>query len=151
MSYSSRGISVQKCLDCCERQRELTELSVRGLLSELLNQVLDIQTRGQDDQVLALVFPVPTRKPFTKVPRFVPRIIRAPRGSPLLIGAVVLLSAFALGSLIAQLAALETLRGVIEGLEPVFTDDCERCIRKAMWTQSNPQEKELLYVRKRIG
>lgn len=138
MSYSSRGINGQKCLDCCERQRELTELSIRGFLSELLNRVLDIRLKGSEDQILALIPPTRVRfRPLT-LPQPA-RIIQVTRGAPLVLGAVVLLAAFALGSLLAQLAAIETLQGILDGLEYFLPDDCENCVKKGLWKQTNQQ------------
>jgi hypothetical protein len=132
---TSRGLNGLDALKCCTRQQELNELTLRGFLSELLSEVLQINSTGADNQVLSFV---PLKTP-SRVPQRIVRIVRTTRGAPLIVGAVVLLTAFALGGLLQRLATMETLRGIIDALDYLLPNDCERCIKKALWKQTNPE------------
>jgi len=80
------------------------------------------------------------------------RVVRVAVGSPLVLGAVVLIGVSALSSIRAQTATIETLSGVVDLVDQVkLKNDCEGCIRRALWSQKTPQVKTTETVRKRVS
>jgi hypothetical protein len=145
-NWLNRGISADAALRCCEAERLALELDIRGFIGELLNRVLEIRTGNVFDVQLALV-PPPLRRELPKVRR-VWRIGRFVKGTPLVVGAIVLMSTFAMESLIGQLAALETLQGVMDGLDQIIqSSGCKTCISKKIWRQNRPQVKSQVLAR----
>jgi hypothetical protein len=58
------------------------------------------------------------------------------------------MSTFAMESLIGQLAALETLQGVMDGLDQIIqSSGCKTCISKKIWRQNRPQVKSQVLAR----
>lgn len=141
---SNRGINGLKCLKCCQMQRDLSDLRLRGLLGEMLRRVIDLGPDDVSDPVLALRYPTGP----TVFPPPPPKVIIAPRGSPLLIGTVILLGALALGNLIRRLATREVLTALIEQIDKLTQDDCERCIRKGLWGQKKPRVAGVFFARR---
>jgi hypothetical protein len=80
-----------------------------------------------------------------------PEVRRVPRGTALVAGAVLLLAGQALSSVASQTATLETLSAVVKLLDrvPRF-GDCERCIKRSLWSQKRPQQKQRLKIRRRL-
>ena len=136
MKLENRGISGKKCLACCERQRELTELTVRGFLGNLLNRIIEIGEPGDENMVLAWI---PVIKPPFIYPPGGPRIFPIERGRPLPKGAVILVGAIVLAAFLARMAAIALMRSIIDSLDYVLPSDCSRCVRQGLWSQSNPQ------------
>lgn len=140
----SRGISGAKCLRCCERQRDLTNINLRQFLGDLLQRALDARDSDREDLVLA--FKIPTG-PIVFPPRPI-KVILAPRGSPLLIGAIVFLAGLALSTLLAKLATISVLSGLIEHLELLLPDDCDSCIKRGLWGQTKKRVSGVFFARK---
>ena len=144
----NRGISGKNCLECCEAERLQLEFDVRNLLGELLNGILDLRLKDAFEFQIALVPATSPRGPQVFPRPF--RIVFVRVGAALAVGAIVIVTAVSLGSLIRQLAALDVITGIIQAMDHVFADShCTRCIRKGLWRQSRPQVKELVTLRRR--
>lgn len=136
MNLRSRGLNGDKCLKCCERQRDLTELNLRGFLGSLLSRLLEIGTTAPEDSVLAWV-PV-IRPPFIYPPGG-PRIFPIERGRPLPKGAVILIGTILLALFVVRQALISTLTSVINNLDFILPNDCDRCVKAGLWNQDNLQ------------
>lgn len=80
------------------------------------------------------------------------KIVKVARGAPLVLGAAVLIGTVALNSITAQTAALETLTGVVELIDKLRdTEDCEGCIKRAVWSQAKKQKRVRTTSRRRGG
>jgi hypothetical protein len=107
------------------------------------------RTLSEFERLLAKAPPTEFEKLLEKTPSNL-RVQRAPAGSAAGIGAVVLVGVSGLNSLAAQAATIETLTGVIELLTSTrFDNGCDRCVRKAMWTQKRKQKKVRGVIRQR--
>ena len=132
MNLRSRGLNAQRALECCEREGKWLELALRSVLGDLLGQVLTAATRDDYNLSLVLVPGIGTE---------LPRVIRITRGAPLVVGAIILLSAKALGSLIQQFAVMDALQGIFIAIDTIVAQRrfrCEACIRRFLWQQRNP-------------
>jgi len=175
ISLKARGLTAERALRCCRYQSLRQQQIVSYLLGEILDATLSVRNDGATNAAIAIVptpgvkVPAPgvatateferllqkgtptdfqrlLREPFK--PTF--KVVRVIRGGPLVLGAVVLLGATALSSLTSQLATLETLTGVVELVDKIRdTQDCEGCIRRAIWGQKNRQIRKTGYTRRR--
>jgi hypothetical protein len=125
---------------CCENQRLATEISIRGLLKELLQGVLEVGDTNREDYLLALV-PALRSAPLVKVLQ---------KGRALPLGAIAIFGTRALISFGAQLSALEVLTDLLDVLDLFLPDSCNECINKNLWQQKNRQIKLTLPSRRRV-
>lgn len=177
-SFASTGLSGANALRCCQSGPLRYELELRRLLGEMIREVTEVRTYDDKNSAVVVVPGVKTPQvPFqTELERLLnrpfktpggpvsdferllqkgsgkaPEIRRIPRGAPLAAGAVLLLAGSALATVAGQTATLETLSGVARLLDriPRF-GDCERCIKRALWSQKRPQKKQRLKIRRRL-
>jgi len=180
LSLASRAISAEKARRCCRWNALRVQQTTLRLVGEMLSEATDARASGQTNQEIFLgtvsgksllergtVTPrVQTdferllqRSSPTEFERLVRqetpaselRVRRGPAGTAAGLGAVVLVAAEGLSSIAAQVATLETLTGVLELLtRTTLTDDCDGCIRRAMWKQNRKQVKETGTIRRRV-
>lgn len=175
-SLKARGINGDKAVRCCRYNSLRTEQTVLNLLGQTLDAATDAREKGDYSSQIAMVplagggiepatrflsdferliqkgsasdFERLLQRPVN--PQF--RIVRAAVGGPLAVGAIVLIGSSALSSIRAQTATIETLTGVVELLDKVkLKNDCESCIKRALWNQKHPQVKTPGFTRKRVS